>query len=143
MSKNERKRPQNELTEGAKPHFAAGNNKKKQSRKVSCFVSSAEDEGGQPGRVEEHPRASSLGGFPGIPGSAAESTAGPAELREWAEPLVSLGAAHFTSPLHLLVADGPRCEQNQPAGGASAPLHCQTASRGRGGDDIYDQPVFL
>lgn len=69
---------------------------KKKKREIlnleCCFpssgCSSAEDEEGQPGRLEEHPRAASLGGFPGIPGAAAaESTAGDAELREWAEPL--------------------------------------------------------
>lgn len=42
---------------------------------VLWFVcSSAEDEGGEPGRVEEHPGAAALGGFPGLSGAAAEPT---------------------------------------------------------------------
>lgn len=79
------------------------------------FSSPAEDEGGQLGRVEEHPRAASLGGIPGISGAAAEPRAGPAELRKWAEPLAPvrtqtyLGVSWRTRPLglyrHLLVAD--------------------------------------
>lgn len=36
--------------------------------------SSAEDEGAEPGRVEEHPGAAALGGFPGLSGAAAEPT---------------------------------------------------------------------
>lgn len=85
------------------------------------FLPSAEDEGGQPGRVEEHPRAASLGAFPGIPGAAAEPAAGPADLSEWAEPLVPVRTGS-----HLGVGrtggfdDPPTLPPAAPGGGRSS-----------------------